>query len=226
MRMLMVIFGAILVFTNLALGYNLEEYYPLAEGNSWTYLATRDKGTLEKVIKVQGTELVNGLQTKKIGPAENEYKCIRIEQDGIKEYKNLDEDISVNFIPARPIFPNIEMGEARAYSVNFLIYNNKSIEIDKGSDRGRCSLQAVEDLDVPLGRFTACLRFLSTSDWQPLDSLSVKSSCTFWLAPGVGVVKRVCVSAEYSPETNSESTSVKIDELVSAVIDGKEITAR
>ena len=209
--------------TNCVFAYDLTEYYPLSQGNSWTYLVIEDAATFEYTLKENGEELVEGAKTTRLRSNENEYECFAVDEEGVKAYKSVEGDTYEIFKPPKVIFPNIKVGEAKTYSDNLLIYNMQDINIKKVTGESRILLQSIEDLEVKAGNFNNCLKFSLISEYQEPSGSYVRGDHTVWLAPGVGRVKEFYYSQDYDPETKEEVSSVEIFELISAVIDGVKI---
>lgn len=222
-KSLIILTGIMFALTNLALGYDLENYYPLTEANSWTYLVTRDKKISEETYRIQGKKLINGVETVRIGDSEVEYKCLALDFQGIKEHKDYDSNIYRIFSPPKIVFPNIEIGESRRYSVNFITYNVEGTKIREGNESGQILLESVEDLEVPAGRFAKCLKYSFTFENKEISGDFEKNDHSVWLAPSVGKVKEFSFSIGYDAETKKIETDIETYELISAVVDGKKI---
>lgn len=216
--------GILFMFTVLSSAYDLREYYPLSQGNSWTYSIIEDEESYEETVKIEGKEIVNNVETQKMIYAEDEYECVNLNSEGLKIYKSFDEDEYEIFEPPKIIFPNdIRMGETKEYLINSLKYNLDGAKIGETKEIGQISLESIEDTDVPAGKFSNCLKFSIISEQKDADGNCYdKDDCTVWLAPGIGKVKKFCLDTDYDREAN-ESISVEMSELISAVVDGKRI---
>ena len=121
------------------------------------------------------------------------------------------------------LFPNISEGEQVSISTKISVYPANE---DKEEYTELCTikLEAVEDVKVPAGTFSGCLKFSSVSDMtQENGSQYFKNDTVTWLAPGVGVVKELNISTEGNTEEGKELTNVFFSELVSAIVEGKRI---
>lgn len=221
-KALIILTGTILAFTASALGYNLEEYYPLAQGNRWTYSVIENKKSHEVTVRREGKEIVNGVETVKMSSGEDIYMCLAFDSQGIKIYKNSEEDGYDIMNPPVTIFPNIEIGESKTYSANLIFFNFEGTKIGETSENGQILLESIEDVEVPAGIFTKCLKFSSICHWEDPDGSGIDDR-TIWLKQGVGEVRRMCISTEYTAENKSTSTVTEIRGLISAVIDGRKI---
>ena len=214
-----------ILFSNLALAYDLKEYYPLGQGNSWTYSAIDITEVSEETVRIEGKELIDGLETVRMQYVDDGYSCIAYDHEGIKEYKDFEENYSEFFNPPLIVFPNIEIGESKSYLVDSIIYDIDSEKIAESTSTIQISLESVEDVKVPANIFTDCLRFSKISEWRKSDGSFGTDKCVIWLARGVGRIKEFCIYRYRMPgsETTEISTSSVIYKLISAVVDGKKI---
>lgn len=234
-KALILAIAIVVVFAPSASAYNLEEYYPLHQGNSWTYSVIEDGDIFEETVRIEGKEIIEGVETVRMVDVEdededeNDYRCVAIDSEGIKEYKYFDAELNGDSeyeIPDPPklIFPNIEIGENKKYSINLIAYDLEGAKTgERSSESGQILLDSVEDLEVPAGKFRDCLKFSSISEWKEPDGSFDRDDCTIWLAPGVGKIKEFCFNIEYDAEAEETSTESEIYELISAVVDGVKI---
>lgn len=222
--------GLAIQLTASALGYNLEEYYPLVQGNMWKYSTADDEGSGEEKSEIAGREMIDGKETiKKFFPDYGDNKCLAIDSEGVKIYKHFkkaevesgDEDIIYN--PPRLIFPNLEPGQVKEYST---VWSKRSLsgkKKEEGSEVGQIKLEFVENIEVPAGKFTDCLKFSVIYNVKSFNGESENRECDVWFAPGVGMVKEFCIYTDREKEGGPEETSFKIYKLISAVINGERI---
>lgn len=211
------------IFTSLVFAYELEEYYPLDQGNSWTYSAIENEESGKEIVRIEGKEIIRGVETVKMMFAENDYKCIAIDSEGIKKYKDFDEDEYKIYNPPKFLFPNIDIGQVKEYSTSWIKYGMRGEKKEEGVETGQIKLESIENIEVPAGKFTGCLKFSLISNEKTSDGGYESSDCTIWLAPAIGKVKEFCIDTEYDVEAQKEDTFIEIVELVSAVVDGKRI---
>lgn len=221
-KILILTIGVFISLTNFASAYNIKDYYPLEQGNSWTYI---DEGKYEETDKIEGKEIVEDTETIKIKrvDSENKYVCVMPDLEEIKIYKDLEGDEYDIFKPPKAIFSNLAVGETKSYSINVITYNLKGEKIDEQSEDREIKLKSLEDIEVPAGKFSNCLKFFISTQKKGLDGNYDIEDCTVWLAPGVGKVKEFCFSIEYDEETKRREDDVETSELISAVINGKKI---
>lgn len=204
---------------NLALAFILEEYYPLDEGNSWTYLATKDEINYEQTVNMEGREVVEGVDTVRMVTSEDSYECVAIDTEGIKKYKRFTGHEYAIYNPARLIFSNLGIGEEKEYSTTILGYGVNGEKEKEVIENGQIKLEAVEDVEVPAGKFTDCLKFsLNYRDKEIVEKNEV--NCTVWFAPGVGKIKESCLQSKTENGQNKISSELQ---LKSAIINGREI---
>jgi len=214
----------ILMFTVSTSAYNLEEYYPLSEGNSWTYAVAQGEDYHKETFKIEGKESVEGTETIKMN-VEDRVVYIAIDSQGAKKYKESYKKGNKYEIynPPLLLFPNnVEIGESEIRSVDSILYNSNGVTIEKASGNGNITLKSKEDKEVPAGNFTNCLTFSSVMTWQEPNN-HYKEDCTVWLAPGIGKVEEYCFTTEYDRENKIKDTHAELSQLISAVINGAKI---
>lgn len=215
--------GLIFIYAPLASAYNLEEYYPLAQGNRWAYFEIKDEGMDKKTFRVEGKEIIDGQETTKLLDSYGGHQCLVLDSQGLKEYKDTDVYGCEIYNPPRMLFPNIEIGESREYSTLAINYGADGTKLGESRMSGKITLESVEDIEVPAGRFTGCLKFSSILEIREENGSYKKEDSAIWLAPGLGRVKETCSVTEYEAGGGKENVSFQVFNLVSAVVDGKKI---
>lgn len=170
---------------------------------------------------------MGGVKTVRLFYGENKYACHAFDSQGVKEYK--DKDNNEEMMPQLPvvIIPNIEVGESITYSANFI-----SNDLDgEGVSEDRVSVsikfESMESMVVPAGKFPDCLKFSSSYIWKNSDGgISREEDIVFWLARGIGKVKEVSVFILHGDDGKATGISTETRDLISAVIDGKRIDGR
>jgi len=222
-KLLFLIIGCIFIFAPSVLAYDLGEYFPLGQQDTWKYKVTKDEAASEYVLKIDGKEMIGNTETAKMFIFAENYQGIAIDSEGVKEYKNADSNEYELFNPPKIMFPQMEVGQAKSYSVNFTIYSTAGENLGEGSEEGHVTLESIESVEVPAGKFDDCLKFILSSDWKLAGGNSEKKNYTIWLAPNIGKVKESFFSVEYDAATKEEEISIEVRELISAVIGGKNI---
>ena len=207
--------------------YNLNEYYPLSQGNSWTYSVIEDEKNSKNMVKIEGREVINSLETIRMVDSEDSEEesilYVAIDSEGIKMYKISAENEYEIFNPPITIFPNLEIGQERKDSINSAHYNIEGVKMSEKSITANVSLESVEDVEVPAGKFSNCLKFSFIIDWSEANGNYGRDDSTMWLALGIGKVKEFRFSTEFNAETKEKNTGFVIYKLTSAIVDRKEI---
>jgi hypothetical protein len=219
--------GVVLFFPALALAYDLKEYYPLNQGNIWKYSFTDSQSSYKETARIVGEEIIGDVATQKMVYSDNEYGCLVLNSEGLRQYKYVDDSGYEIFSPPEIIFPNgIGVGEAKEYRINKIRYNLAGEKMGENKEVINISLEAMEDVEVPAGKFINCLKFSIMSKEKSMAGDYNDVNCSVWLAQGVGQVKTFCFETEYNAEAEKENISSEIQELISAVINGKNIGRR
>lgn len=212
-------------------------YFPLHQGDTWNYKVTEEsEGETEESggrIEIDGTEIVNGIETKKryelLDPGyqdENYYKCVAQNSEGFVWYKKADnnkwrtlENFSYDssdkfFTPPYVYLPlKMRIGQSStSYWLDTRPYGAPSTTIC-----GRTiELEGIETVIVPAGKFKGCLKIKYCQfdhEENPGDHEVYKG--WIWLARGVGIVKTVEYGAEYLPDEQKTDTWTDTTELTS-----------
>jgi len=180
--------------------YDMAEYCPLNQGDEWIYINNyRGDGRLPVKTVIDGTELVNGVETID--------GCV-MDSEGLKQYKQgVPGDNYLIFDPPRIIFPaQFDVGETYLYSVSAKVYSSDDTLTDIYTGNDTVILGNVNDVTVPAGTFKDCLKIYTYS------SLFLGhyggTITTKWYARNIGLIK----SKEY------EGSVVNV--LISATVDG------
>ena len=197
---LIIVFAIILSSQgNVGAGFNPDDYFPLNQGNEWTYVRTIDGETEPTTTAfVDGTELVDGVQTTKYtmtGLTQDTYYDYYYAKDseGLKEYKFHNSFDTYNiYDPPRMTFPNdLDVGETfeglNSYS-SFSSEDDSLLSTTEGTHT--VHLETLEDISVPAGPFKDCLKF-NVLTYQQTGELSAQTDAKIWYAYGVGMVKKV-----------------------------------
>lgn len=180
--------------------YKTADYYPLAQGDTWTYQGpytqTQVPGFLNKAVS--GTETIDSvIATKVLIEFGGDYELWTVDSNGITYYKDYHNppsgwsqevyDPPLNYLPAE-----VSIGTIKSH--NFRVYFTDSTGASEMAQlSGETTVVALEDVTVPAGTFTDCLKTETThtliSSTIPEITYNVKT--TLWVAKAVGVVKRV-----------------------------------
>jgi len=213
---------ALACFSCLLLSYNPEDYFPLQQGNEWTYAFTLNGNTLPSLeVFIDGTDLVNGVETIKYNmsspvPNEYDYFCYTIDSEGLKQHKWYWATFGTYSIfdsPRIEIPSNFKWGEVHEESLSYTTYNiddNSLVGTFTGSET--VTFESIEDVTVPAGTFNNCLKVsialaATLGDWtQGFDEI-------LWLAHGVGMVKHHTTNYERNAPASDDYEVVITHEL-------------
>jgi hypothetical protein len=189
------------------------EYFPIADGNTWTYAVTAPRGDYTDTITVlPGITLVNGVETKALQDSAGDIEYITSDKNGVKLYGFLvpSEGGSVNFAP--PIVQGLGTMEIpftansagtaefilNGIGTYYLSYTYGSVFVKK------------EMLTVPAGAYETIrtddtLRIFGDIAGQPFD---VTDTWTTWNARYIGIVKESYTDSDGTEESVLISTNV------------------
>jgi len=207
--------------------YNMAEYFPLNQGDKWTYLTTYKGIPLLMGAVVNGTEVVNEVETTKY---ENrilylivaQYICAVMDSNGMKIYKISDPTGIKVYNPPPLWFPaQFELGEVNQQSLSFSLYSTDGTFLGTATGTETISLESVEDVTVPAGTFKDCLKIIDSGSWQVSTDLYGELEHIFWLAQNVGPIK-ITISETYHSSGNSGGTKTQTmtSKLICANVNG------
>ena len=180
---------------NFASQSHAQNYYPDEFGNTWRLRST--DGVDERIVTIEGPEIVNGEELKIIADQTNgdtNRLYVKTEPDGIKLYRLIANvallgEIIFDYSPPQFFLPNtIDLG------TKWIIEGEASIpllgQIHSTTDS---EVVAIDDITVPAGSFPNSLKIeQAVMNIAPVGNLDLKM--TMWLAPHVGLVKAISSS--------------------------------
>jgi hypothetical protein len=189
--------------------YNIAEYFPLGQGDTWIWEYDGDE-----TQTISGTETINGVVTAKRIDEDGDYELFT-NSNGITLYKNYDADDLEGCGWSQSVFtPPItatpaEVSIGAKYTSNFTTnYTNCRGESKTTTSSMEFTVEGIEDVTVPAGTFKDCLKLKMKSNNMFSDEGQIQSGEeTIWLAKGVGEVKSI--------PTNGDP-----DDLISATVSG------
>jgi len=186
----------------IAQSYTLNQYFPLGQGNTLVFAETGEESKSIALQTVLGIELVGLVPTQTMWYWESTSllgrKCSSLAWNlvqglgrhkdehfqGIKEAGYTMYDSPDILLPR-----NMELGETFQCSSSYTRYDASDSEIAVGTLDRELTLAGVEEVTVRTGTFTGCLNFLETVFWEESPDTYGSRERTFWLAPGVGLIK-------------------------------------
>lgn len=224
MKTIFILIAIFLLPSKLIFAYDIRDYFPLKQDNSWTYAVIEDDNNYTYTTKITGTNIINGIKAIRMLREKNKYDDILADSEGIKLIRETEEEEYTIPNQLWIKFPNnMDIGQTKEYSVNLTTYKTNDIEIWKTAETTAISLEAMEDIEVLAGKFNNCLKFSFTRDWKKTNGNYGNEDYSIWLAPGIGKIKESYFAAEYDAESQKNSNSSELDELKFAIIEGLQI---
>lgn len=177
---------------------DIADYFPLDQGFTWTYEITSNGSTYEEVNTIDGTEEVGGVTTTKMVDDDGSYTCYAIDSQGLRLYKGGRQGYYMIFDPPQLFFPaEVIVGKSFTQVSNYTLYMNDTAD-SSGTVEINGMLETVEDVSVPAGNFSGCLKIQYTvKQYDGGIPGYTETDTTIWLAPDVGIVKRERTQTEY-----------------------------
>jgi hypothetical protein len=218
--------------------YNMQDYYPLSQGNSWTYFGygmetedgeTEIDGWTDTEI-VSGTDNVGGVSTIRLIEVprdlqDYEYQNIAWDEEGLKLYyeyegkgpefggTDLDSEEGRFLTPAVLLPAQMEIGQIVSY--NFAVeWYEDSDNYDEGTTT--YTLEKIETITVEAGTFQDCLKIHRETLGIEYDRQggTKEESWTkdnyIWLACGIGPIKETYIDYNNDDGKVNETESLEL----------------
>jgi hypothetical protein len=202
--------GATLLSSS-AWSYDLQSYYPLAQGNSWAYMEVEwsqgssrkeSETNLERLVSQESVSGVTTWKREVYEPNQSplEYDNLAWSDEGLFMHRKADEDngalsIQTCTTPLMLLPRQMDIGESR----------QSAFDCGGGmSGTLTHTLQGVENVSVEAGSFSNCLKlrlYAEGSGWT--------SDETQWLCPDVGLVKTTWTDMEGGQETGGTTKELR-----------------
>lgn len=180
---------------------NVSTYFPLTSGNSWSYQKNGVGGFTRTVST--GTFTINGVSTKRVQDSDGYETYYTNDSNGIREHREYDPSTATTVTFSPPlIFVNAQS------KLGVPLTNSGTASGTQGgypfsfSYSCSCTIEALELITVPAGKFWAVKMF--TSLVLPIAVVSQ----TYWVADGLGPVKIVEEGDEGTDTYLMTSTSI------------------
>ena len=197
--------------------YDMTQYVcSLNDGDWWEGLYTYSvvggpndgaSGSNQEKILINGTELVNGVETIKreilINGSVDRYYCVTLDSEGFKMHKEY-APVTGNYFIFEPPFLTVpaefDVGDDDQSSYSVLVHSiNPDIHIDTSAASQTVSFESVEPVSVPYGTFEDCLRiFYVSSSESPTSGIGTAIEETSWFAHKVGRIKQETTLSWYN----------------------------
>ncbi|MFH1127840.1 MAG: hypothetical protein V1699_00305 [Candidatus Omnitrophota bacterium] len=200
-------------------GESLMDYYPLKNGNIWIY--EKEGGIIIKEEAIVGGDGCSLETTVKIVCSDGSYRCLSVDSEGVKSHKEFGAYDTVIYPEPLMLFPfDIEDKKSYKGKQKYLVQeDNASLE---GLNSYEIQFVGKEDVVVPAGEFADCIKILETSSWEEGETYGA-DKVFYWLARGIGIVKKVSDGLEYGDSGRQSSSYSTYEELklTRAIVDGK-----
>ena len=192
---------------------NLQEYYPLQDGNTWTYQfrSFQPDGQINYAVRTYAVagdvDLKNGVKAKKLMDQRGWYYILDVEPDRYLHYgEQEDRGLVTNDPPFT--FYDTSWTYGKVYQT--------AHSISDGTARGaEVVFDGYESITVPAGEFKDCLK----STFKYINPNGSTFSSITWMAKGVGPVRKEFMI--YSPKAGQ---TIRFDrDLVNATIAGQKV---
>lgn len=214
--------------------YEASKYFPLDINSKWTYEISKIQGEKstagDLVVSLVSGDKLDGKDVYLFksflnGDAFDTLYYV-LDEGGIYVYKVISHDgSSVVFSPPNrsPFLDIVQAGQKYTTSTPAEIYSPVTASTIDGRLELEWTIEGVEDVVVPAGRFEDCLKISSSSVFNTETSITITTQ-TRWFALGVGKVKEDYVVTSQGLNIEGGELYAKI-ELKEATIKGMHIGA-
>jgi hypothetical protein len=215
------------------LPYDTAEYFPLGQGDTWTFHEIEHEGNTEEedteTYAIMGTEKISGkFAAKKVELDDGNYELIT-NTNGIQFYKDYETDtedgggIEETFDTYSPpimyVPPRVSVGTRHSFKSTLIHKSSTGFNVN-AKITGEMVVEGIEDITVAAGTFQDCLKIQLTRH-VIVSKLQYEghTEVTMWLAKGVGTIKEMSSDTEFTGGVFEGESSQDV-ELISATVGG------
>jgi len=212
-------FLAVASFNYCAYSESLVDYYPLKNGNSWMY-EKEDGAIIEEKVATEREGCLPLAQTVKIIRSNGSYMCLSVDSEGVKLHKDFDE-YDTNIYPEPLMLVPFDIEDKRGYKRKQEYMAQSEDGVLEGLISHEIQFIGRENIVVPAGEFTDCVKILETSSWNDKSNRG-EDKTFYWLARGIGMVRKVSESEEIDMNRKLAAyTTYEELKLKEATVDGE-----
>jgi hypothetical protein len=215
------------------LPYDTAEYFPLGQGDTWTFHEIEHEGnTVEEdteTYAIMGTEKTSGkFAAKKVELDDGNYELIT-NTNGIQFYKDYETDTEDGGVieetfdtyspPIMYVPPRLSVGTRHSFKSTLIHKSSTGFNVT-AKITGEMVVEGMEDITVAAGTFQDCLKIKLTRH-VIVSKLQYEghTEVTMWLAKGVGTLKEMSSATEFTGGVFEGESSQDV-ELISATVGG------
>lgn len=164
--------------------YKIADYYPVAVGNTWTYMDDKNKvlsQTVSEIVYLDDVTIEKFVTT--------EGKTVYVKgNEGLNAFKIKMKAVELSYAPPISMSPQlVSINENHSYNSRVTM-KIMGIKFNLGYLSGTTILKGEEDIAVPAGKFNNCLRFESEAS-QKILFFNIQSKLTVWFAWDTGGIR-------------------------------------
>jgi len=175
------------------------EYFPLGNGNSWTYSVTGTQGVFTHSVRVlPGTTIINGVATIAKEHSDGEIEYFTNDANGIRLHRESDPEITLTMVPPI-VFARATMNITETvHSTGIIMVDYPGFWTGTLSYDSTTTLEALETVTVPAGTYEAVKIYNSTRIFgdTPNGRIDETDTDTTWLTRYIGTVKSTSADDE------------------------------
>lgn len=193
------------------------DYFPLADGNSWTYRVTGTDGTYNETMTVlPGTIVINGVATKVIQYSDGDIEYFTSDTNGIQYHRVYDPTpppiITLTFDPPLIIAHDKLSIPETIDSSGIVWFTHETAGTFPLNYTATSEIEALETISVPAGTYET-VRFQDFTNINGNiqgDAINYSEWGYTWVAKHIGVIKQTSYDDEgVAEEWVMISTNVK-----------------
>ncbi len=166
-----------------ASGIDLNAYFPIRQGDAWTYdwqlrMGQAPPQTSKRTRAFEGREFVNTGNVDKLASENGDYALFSLDERGLLLHGAAEYGRDVRYIfdpPVTVLTAQMQIGQP--------LVNTQLAEDGKTPRRFTSLLEGQAAIETPLGKFPDCLKV----SWA-MDDETAQQKTTYYLAKGVGIV--------------------------------------
>lgn len=206
-----------------------QEYFPLNDGDKWEYEVVEGADHRVEEWRVEGKSVVDNIETKMIVDGAGNSRYLITDLNSVSVYKDVEieggkVDEYFIFEPVMPLFVfGIEQEKAVKKDYSFTRYDPNGSFKSVASGNLEMMFEGKENVVVPAGEFTDCLKISISESVQESDGEKSRFTTTAWFAKGVGKVKEIeenAIEDSRSPQSDVGAINTRESSLKKAVVNG------
>ncbi|MBZ0165236.1 MAG: hypothetical protein K8I00_00415, partial [Candidatus Omnitrophica bacterium] len=170
--------------------YAVRDYFPLFEGNEWTYRVTSGNPIpSQRTYRIQAGDVISGQNTMNMHVTDNTYLAVMLDSYGIRLFRNVTNGRAFTYDPPGIYLPNLYLYQEKTFSAHVTADNSSSTSTSPFEEQILFRLRAIDNIELASGLYPDCLRVEYEQKIGDSNGGFRVVKGTSWFAPRVGKIK-------------------------------------